>query len=470
MSLTKVTYSMIDGPAANVADFGADPTGVADSYAAIQAALDSDAAIIQFPAGTFKVTQTIVLDRGVIFNGSGAQDGSGGNGQSAGVASTVINYTGTGNAIEVGANYTEQVSNIHVSNLMITGNALADGGLFIGTETGANKCTFKNLGIFNFDNATANKGYGVGVRNCILSLFENVYVHGCNDGFNIGFSACTSLDFVSCQSRVNNRYGWLIRQGNGMSFYQCAAEGNLKTGLVLNPDNGQNLSQLGFYSWYSEFNSVDADTYPGALIRTTGTGNCAQVVFYSPVFYDYSTYNVGTGVWDIACIRLGFVSEVRFVNATASSTNSNFIECQSNTTKCEWQGPSSSQTTAKNITGNGIQDGTIRVLTAPVQSPVMSTFATVNVTDAFTTAWAIPTTTIGQLMVLGQTNGQYGGFALFAVGRTSGNAGVNAISGFIGDGSSYTMSWQLSGNNFQLKHNQAGQTIAVQLAFMSLVS
>jgi hypothetical protein len=255
-----------------------------------------------------------------------------------------------------------------------------------------------------------------------------------------------------------------------MSFYQCAAEGNLKTGLVLNAGNGQNLSQLGFYSWYSEFNGVDADTYPAALIRTTGTGACSQVVFYSAVFYDYSTYNAGTNVWDIACIKLGYVSNVRFVNATMASVNPNFIECQSNTTKCEWQGPSSGQTIAKNITGNGIQDGSIRVLTAPVQTPVMSTFATVSVTDAFTTAWAIPATTIGQLMVLGQTNGQYGGFALFAVGRTSGSAGVNEISGFIGDGSSYTISWQLSGNNFQLKHNQAGQTINVQLAFMSLIN
>jgi hypothetical protein len=41
MSLTKTSYSMIRGAPANVVDFGADPTGVADSTAAIQAALDS---------------------------------------------------------------------------------------------------------------------------------------------------------------------------------------------------------------------------------------------------------------------------------------------------------------------------------------------------------------------------------------------------------------------------------------------
>jgi polygalacturonase len=41
MSLTKVTYSMIQGTPANVLDFGADPTGSADSTTAIQAALDA---------------------------------------------------------------------------------------------------------------------------------------------------------------------------------------------------------------------------------------------------------------------------------------------------------------------------------------------------------------------------------------------------------------------------------------------
>lgn len=467
MSLTKVTYSMIDGPVANVIDFGADPTGVADSYAAIQAALDSNAAIIQFPAGTFKVTQTIILDRGVQFCGAGAQDGSGNNGQSSGVASTVIDYTGTGNAIEVGANYTEQVSNVHISNLMINGNALADGGLFIGTQTGANKCTFKNLGIFNFNNAGANKGYGVGVRNCILSLFENVYVHGCQDGFNLGFGACTSLQFNSCYSRVNDRYGWHIRQGNGMSWYQCVAEGNLKTGLVINTADGQNISQLSFYSWYSEFNAVDADTYPGALIRTTGSGTCAQIYFYSPTFYDYSTYNYSTNVWDIALIRLGFVSAVQFTDANCVSTNDNFIECQSNTTDCEWQGYAGGNSSI-NITNNTFSSNGLLVKTTGQQTPGFGLLPLASITNAFTTAWTIPANTKGLLTVLGGSDGRYGGMATFVVCRNIGNAGVAASSTFVGDASSYTLSWQLTGNNFELKHNQAGQTIDGYLYFMPI--
>jgi hypothetical protein len=69
MSLTKVSFSMISGTVVNVLDFGADPTGVADSTTAIQAAIDSfgntsanTAGSIYFPRGTYKVSSQIVFN------------------------------------------------------------------------------------------------------------------------------------------------------------------------------------------------------------------------------------------------------------------------------------------------------------------------------------------------------------------------------------------------------------------------
>lgn len=70
MSLTKVTYSMIDGAVVNVKDFGATGDGVTDDTAAIQAALDYVASLggsgivpfrrsggtLFFPNGTYKTT------------------------------------------------------------------------------------------------------------------------------------------------------------------------------------------------------------------------------------------------------------------------------------------------------------------------------------------------------------------------------------------------------------------------------
>ena len=52
MSLTKASYSMIEGAQVNVLDFGADPTGATDSTAAIQAAIDAAEGGFGIYAGT----------------------------------------------------------------------------------------------------------------------------------------------------------------------------------------------------------------------------------------------------------------------------------------------------------------------------------------------------------------------------------------------------------------------------------
>lgn len=76
MSLTKVSYSLINGAPINVLDFGADPTGVADSFSAIQAAFNLQGTLqqsiqtstglylgttpaVHFPKGKYVISATI---------------------------------------------------------------------------------------------------------------------------------------------------------------------------------------------------------------------------------------------------------------------------------------------------------------------------------------------------------------------------------------------------------------------------
>jgi hypothetical protein len=63
MALTKVTYSMISGAAANVFDFGAVGDGVANDTAAIQAAIDSLASggTVYFPVGNYLCTSGLTV-------------------------------------------------------------------------------------------------------------------------------------------------------------------------------------------------------------------------------------------------------------------------------------------------------------------------------------------------------------------------------------------------------------------------
>lgn len=70
MSLTKVSYSMIEGAPVNVLDYGADPTGTTDSTSAIQAAINTGLDVA-FPQGTYlanNLTQSVV---GQVFIGIG---------------------------------------------------------------------------------------------------------------------------------------------------------------------------------------------------------------------------------------------------------------------------------------------------------------------------------------------------------------------------------------------------------------
>lgn len=78
MSLTKVTYSMIEGAQFNVLDYGADNTGVADSAAAIQSAISAAAAVVggsigavvYFPTGTYAIGTRLVLPNRVGLQGA----------------------------------------------------------------------------------------------------------------------------------------------------------------------------------------------------------------------------------------------------------------------------------------------------------------------------------------------------------------------------------------------------------------
>ena len=60
MSLTKASYSMIDGAPVNVLDYGADPTGAASSQSAFVAALATGKSVY-IPKGTYLVTGGLVL-------------------------------------------------------------------------------------------------------------------------------------------------------------------------------------------------------------------------------------------------------------------------------------------------------------------------------------------------------------------------------------------------------------------------
>ena len=73
MSLTKATYSMVEGTSANVQDYGAVGDGLTNDRSAIQSALDTGNSVF-FPAGkVFRVDGTLAATaNGQIINLNGS--------------------------------------------------------------------------------------------------------------------------------------------------------------------------------------------------------------------------------------------------------------------------------------------------------------------------------------------------------------------------------------------------------------
>ena len=147
MSLTKVSYSMITGSPVNVLDYGADPSGVADSRAAIQAAIDYAGSIhgtVIIPTGIYKTTDTLYIDQKntIIYGDGNPSKGAGASAFFPGTTQgSVIQYTGTTTAVQVSnsrsANPAGDASNpgfiagIQIHNLRIEVPADCQKALFV---------------------------------------------------------------------------------------------------------------------------------------------------------------------------------------------------------------------------------------------------------------------------------------------------------------------------------------------------
>lgn len=197
MALTKVTYSMIDSAPANVLDYGADPTGVADSTAAITAALTASTKIY-IPVGTYLVTQIDITQDGTQVITDGME--------------TIIQQKSA-----VGGNYDLQIirvmaSNVTIGDLQFIGNIVTDTGEF-------NHCiyVFDNSGsLSEIRNITLGNYYATDIRGDVLYVggvtatpIYNVNV-GTLDGDNIYRSICsiTGGQGVRIQQIYGNRVGY----------------------------------------------------------------------------------------------------------------------------------------------------------------------------------------------------------------------------------------------------------------------
>lgn len=159
MSLTKVTYSMIQGATVSVLDYGAVGDGAADDTAAIIAAVAAaNGGIVSFPKGEYRITGTItVTTPGTSFIGEGSE-------------STKITNDSTSNALVFG-NGSIEMAGCTVQGLTIEGdNASGIGfwGRIFASGSGLNDVQIIGGSIgAKLDVCYAMRMYNVRVRNTV---------------------------------------------------------------------------------------------------------------------------------------------------------------------------------------------------------------------------------------------------------------------------------------------------------------
>jgi hypothetical protein len=288
MSLTKVTYSMISGAVANVLDFGADPTGVADSTAAILLALASGSKNVYFPQGQYKTTATINRPNMVKMYGDGAFE------------STIVAYHNN--------------SIIRTAPGTFSGdayNSMEDMGIKNGAGfNSAIGIELQNLNQPSFKRIRIEQGPVIGMRQIYVlnGEFEEITIVDCTDvGLylfgNVGLAAANNRNIFQCMNITYNGRGIVVDDAGGLSnvFNDVAIESS-----TTYPVEISNCNQLTFNGLYLEGNGQSIWCRSGNFVTFRDCFNVSAIPFIrqSPFFsttkvyverlFDLSAGGVGT--------------------------------------------------------------------------------------------------------------------------------------------------------------------------------
>lgn len=241
MSLTKVTYSMIDGEIVNAVDYGADPTGTSDSQPAITAALNSGASFVLLPAGTYVLESTLVKPAGVALIGRG-------------VNVTILSAKHNGNAIEIGSGVPgESLIGDQYRSLQ---------GLSLTNFTGFNSAIgIRLVNITNpcFKNVNVIDGPVVGIRMqaTLNGVFDEVMTRNCSDvGLYMQSTTMGNGNYRNVFSNCHSYYdykGIVLDMYNSFENYfnSCAIEGSVNVPIEIS-----NTFKLVFNMLYLEGNGT----------------------------------------------------------------------------------------------------------------------------------------------------------------------------------------------------------------------
>jgi hypothetical protein len=238
MSLTKVSYSMIQGAPFSVFDYGAVANGVVSPpsgtdngpafRAALLAAAQAGGGVVDIPHGTYRVTTTVIIPRDVTVRGNGSTIVGPGIGSATDLFQSGY-YNGSAIVTNIGTAPETQTVVFSVNGLVVynCGKAFNFYNVIFGSvfsQLSINDCT-----------------YSMYLDRCFYASFHDITSRGSASGATnaaIYLAAVNNvMDFSSVF--VNGRVlGIQISGGaNGLKLYNCAAE-SCETGIYITNETG----------------------------------------------------------------------------------------------------------------------------------------------------------------------------------------------------------------------------------------
>jgi hypothetical protein len=328
-----VTPSNYAFPFGHWCRYGVVPGAVGNQSVALQRAIDSGAPRVYCDiAGDITISTGLIIDRPIIFAGSGGQ---GVNQGGADLNTTRLIYTGAGNAITVTGDGAQGHLNVHLRDFLLNGTSAADGGIILGTVNYVSQSSIKNVACNLFSKVGA---YGIRFQRVLKTICENVYCRSNYDGF-LFLGTNTTVTLFNCYSYANTRYGYNVQSLISGSFEgRTAAESNGNAGLYL---YGDGANQCDFFGYYSEANCTAGGAAPiiitGSAANTSKYHNFFGGVIRDPV--------AGTS------FALDYAERIEFWNPTLESYGAGFITVTANTSICHFY-THNTGATASNVTGN----------------------------------------------------------------------------------------------------------------------
>lgn len=352
MSLTKVSYSMITGAPVNVLDYGADPTGVANSTAAFQlasAAVEAqDGGKLVVPAGTYTVgSQTFAGATGLGYSYLGARIINIRNCTKP----LVIEFQGVTLKLASGlkfGSYNPITGAIYnpASMPFVDIDYRADVGVMIDVESNADVSI---IGTCELDGNIQNialggtwgdtgyqcTGYGILAYFNALAYFENIYTHHhALDGIAIGnnltsTAAANPTTLTNIVSEYNARQGISIVGGIGITVNNSKFNFIGRSTFNSGPAAGIDLEAEGGVIRRVIFNNCEAIGNVGAGM-VADSGDTADVTFNDCKFVGTTNYSIWPKKPQMvfnSCLIVGAMVNT-FGSATYPDLANKFFNCR----------------------------------------------------------------------------------------------------------------------------------------------